>query len=226
MKAARIAIAAAFAIAIAAPLAAIDLESITGKFGVAVINIERSDDSQPMAPIPIVNTLGLGLGLPFAEGSAWALRPALDFLWTNYEWDAGSNRAIPTESEQTGSNNVFVLGLLLDLPVSYDFRFSERLGGGVQLGLAALMRISLPGDPNLPREEVEENLAKVSSYFWGAARWLYPSFGLRFDVFLQEGFTFVLGLRGFLPIFNAWTGDAPFLDHLTGHVSLGMRLAL
>lgn len=224
MKAARIAIASA--IVLAAPLAALDLESITGKFGVAVINIERFDASQPIAPVPIVNTLGLGLGLPFVEGSSWALRPALDVLWTNYTWDEASGRALPTEAETFGGENVFVLGLLLDLPVSYDFRFSERLGGGVQLGLAALMRISLPGDPNLPREQVEENLTKVSSYFWGAARWLYPSFGLRLDVFLQDGFTFELGLRGFLPIFNAWTGDAPFWDHLTGHVSLGMRLAL
>lgn len=226
MKAARIATAAAFALALAAPLAALDLESITGKFGIAVINIERFDDAQPMAPIPIVNTLGLGLGLPFAEGSPWAFRPSLDALWTNYTWDAASGRALPTEAETFGGENVFVLGLLLDLPVSYDFRLSERLGGGVQLGLAALMRISLPGDPNLPREQVQENLSKVSAYFWGAARWFYPSFSLRFDVFLQEGFTFELGLRGFLPVFNAWTADAPFWDHLTGHVSLGMRLAL
>jgi len=226
MKAVRIAIAAAFATVLAAPLPAFDLESFTGKFGVAVINIERFDTSQPMAPVPIVNTLGLGLGFPFAEGSSWAFRPALDALWTNYTWDDSSGRALPTEAETFGGDNVFVLGLLLDLPVSYDFRLSERLGGGVQLGLAALMRISLPGDPNLPREAVEEKLAKVAAYFWGAARWLYPSFGLRLDVFLQEGFTFELGLRGFLPIFNLWTGDAPFGDHLTGHVSLGMRLAL
>lgn len=226
MKAARLVIAAACAIVLAAPLAALDLESITGKFGIAVINIDRFDDSQPTAPMPIVSTLGLGLGLPFAEGSSWALRPSLDLLWTNYEWDEASGRALPTESDQSGDNNVFVLGLMLDLPVSFDFRFSERLGGGVQLGLAALMRVSLPGDPNLPRDQVQENLSKVSAYFWGAARWFYPSFGLRFDVFLQEGFTFELGLRGFLPVFNAWTDEAPFWDHLTGHVSLGMRLAL
>jgi hypothetical protein len=206
---------------------ALDFDAVTGKFGVAVINIERFDDTAPSAPTPVVNTLGASFNLSLSPDSAWAFAPALDLLWTNYEWSAVENRALPTESEQSGLNNVFMLGLMLDAPIVWSFRFSERLGGAAQAGLAFLARLSFPGDAqNADSAELQDNLSKVSSYFWGKARWLYPSFGLRMDVFLQEGFAFALGFRYFLPLFNAWTGDAPFFDHGTLHITLGMRISV
>jgi len=211
----------------AATAGALDFDAVTGKFGVAIINIERLDDTAPSAPTPVVNTLGASFNLSLSPDSPWAFVPALDLLWTNYEWSAGENRALPTESEQNGLNNIFMLGLMLDAPMVRSFRFSERLGGAAQAGLAFLVRLSFPGDSQTAdAEELKANLAKVSSYFWGKARWLYPSFGLRMDVFLQEGFTFALGFRYFLPLFNAWIGDAPFFDHSTLHITLGMRIGL
>ncbi len=217
----------AFACLCAMRAGALDFDAVTGKFGVAIINIELLDETAASAPTPVVNTLGASFNLLFSPDSPWAFAPALDLLWTNYEWSAADNRALPTESEQNGLNNIFMLGFMLDAPVVRSFRFSERLGGAAQAGLAFLVRLSFPGDAqNADSEELQANMAKVSSYFWGKARWLYPSFGLRMDVFLQEGFTFALGFRYFLPIFNAWTDDAPFFDHGTLHITLGMRISV
>ncbi len=206
---------------------ALDFDAITGKFGVAIINIELAEGSAATAPTPVVNTLGASFNLLFAPDSPWAFVPALDLLWTNYEWSASENRAFPTESEQNGLNNIFMLGFMLDAPIVRSFRFSERLGGAAQAGLAVLARLSFPGDAqNADSEELKDNLSNVASYFWGKARWLYPSFGLRMDVYLQEGFVFALAFRYFLPVFNVWTDDAPFFDHSTLHITLGMRISI
>ena len=64
------------------------------------------------------------------------------------------------------------------------------------------------------------------SYFWSSGRWFYPSAALRLDVSLQQGFTFAMGVRGFLPVFNAWTGDAAFWDHGALHVTMSMLMEL
>lgn len=199
----------------------LDLTTASGRFGVAIItNVEDS------APDPVLNTLGGSVELAFADGFFLTLEPGLDLMWTNYEWFEG-RRAAPTPSETGGGNNVFVLGFLLDVPVVASFRFSERIGGAASAGLSFLFRASFAGDDSAAFESVmAENLSRVSAYFWQAARWLYPSAALRFDVYLQEGFTFAVGVRGFLPIFNAWTGDAGFWDSAILHVTLAMRVGL
>ncbi|MBN1520055.1 MAG: hypothetical protein JW923_08195 [Spirochaetales bacterium] len=207
-------------LASALPAAAMDLDAITGRFGVAIIN-----NTAPTAPNPVINTLGASFNLPFSEDSLFSFDPALDILWTNYEWYDG--RAAPTESETGEGNNVFVLGFLLDLPVVVNVRFSDKLGGAFSLGPAFLLRVSFKGDTTEGLEAtMDENLRLVSAYFWQSGRWLYPSTAFRFDVFLQEGITFSIGARGFLPLFNAWDPGIAFWDHAMIHVTLGMRIRL
>jgi len=208
---------------IALPVRAIDLAAFSGRFGVGIIHIAYDNEGQTPPPSPVsVSTLGGSLVLSFAEDFFLGLEPSLDLLWTNYQWFDG-RRAVPTESENSSVNNAFVLGFLVELPLVASFRINDRFGGSFALGPAFLLRAAFAGDPNAKDDpELKDNMSRMLSYFWSAGRWFYPSATLRMNVFLQEGFTFALGVRGSMPIFNAWTQDVGFWDHGMVHITLGM----
>lgn len=173
----------------------------------------------------MVNTLGGAMALSFQKGFFLTLQPSLDLYWTNYEWASG--RAVPTESERGEGNNAFVLGFIIDLPVTATLRFSERLGGAAAIGTALVMRASFGNDDSAGVEAaMASNLSSIASYFWSAGRWIYPSFALRLDVYLQQNFTFAFGVRGLLPIFNAWTGNPNFFDEGIVHITMAMLVGL
>ncbi len=219
---------AAFALlALQAP-AALDLEAATGRFGVSILNNTVSVTTS--APSPVMNTLGGSAILTFADGFFLTFEPGLDLFWTNYENLAG--RAVPTENERGAGNNVFVLGFLLDVPLVATLRFGSalsetiphRFAVGFSMGPAFVLRAGFKYDLTGDQAAMEANQKAVVAYFWEKGRWFYPAAGIRFEIALQERFTFLVGVRGFLPIFNAWTGTKPFLDHSMLHIVIGMRV--
>jgi hypothetical protein len=126
------------------PLQALDLTGFSGRFGVGIIQIvfEEEDVSPPPTPVS-VSTLGGSLMVSFADGYFLGMEPALDLLWTNYQWFDG-RRAVPTEYENDSMNNAFVLGFLIDLPVVASFRINDNFGGSFGLGPAFLLGLPLP----------------------------------------------------------------------------------
>jgi hypothetical protein len=209
------------------PTQALDLAAFSGRFGVGIMNIAYDSEEQsqvpPPPPSPVsVSTLGGSMTISFAEDFFLGLEPALDLLWTNYQWFDG-RRAVPTEYEESSDNNAFILGFIIDLPLVASFRINDRLGGSFGLGPAFLLRAAFAGDPNARDDpDLKDNISSILSYFWSEGRWFYPSATLRMNVFLQEGFTFGLGVRGSMPVFNAWTKDVGFWDHGMLHITLGM----
>lgn len=215
-------LAAAFCAALTGAAWTLDIEAASGRFGVAVINNQAGLDSTLS---PVVNTLGGSMVVGFSEGFFLTVEPGLDLYWTNYEWD--TDRAVPTVVETGGGNNAFILGFIVDLPVTATLRFNERLGGAASLGPAFVLRAPFANDQTAGYEdEMAENLANIASYLWGRGRWLNLSAALRFDVYLQQNFTFALGVRGFLPIYNAWTGNAKFLDEGILHITMSMIVGI
>lgn len=210
----RILMAAGLAVAALCAASAMDFEAVSGRFGVAIVN----NASDLGAASPVVNTLGGSAILSFSKGFFLSLQPGLDIFWTNYEWNSG--RAVPTEAETGGGNNAFVVGLLLDVPLTATVRFNERLGGAASLGTSFLLRAAFASDIT------DENLSSIASYLWSSGRWFYPSASLRFDVYLQQNFTFAMGVRGFLPVFNAWSGNDNFWDEGILHVTMAMLVGL
>ncbi|MBU0936753.1 MAG: hypothetical protein KKI09_01520 [Spirochaetes bacterium] len=210
-------------------LAALDLDSAVGRFGVAILNNTVPDS----APSPVLNTLGGSIAISFSEGFWLQLEPGLDLLWTNYGNYDG--RAVPVEYEAGDGNNVFVLGFLLDLPLVAAFRFGpvlvpeleKRFLLSFSLGPAFLLRAGFKGDTTAEvADKMLVNQAAVNRYFWEQGRWFYPAAALRFETLLQDQFTFVLGVRALVAAANWWTGVVPWTDHLTTHVMLGMRVQL
>lgn len=210
-------------ILLAPPAQALDLVAFSGRFGVGIIHIAYEAEDQPSPPTPVsVSTLGGSMVVTFAEDFFLGFEPAMDLLWTNYEWYNGT-RAVPTETDNSSTNNAFILGFLVDLPLVASFRLNERFGGSFGLGPAFLLRAAFAGDPNAKDDpDLKDNISSILSYFWSNGRWFYPSATLRMNVFLQEGFTFALGVRGSMPLFNAWTKDVAFWDHGMVHITLGM----
>ncbi len=211
----------AVAVAMTTVSGALDIDAASGRFGVAIIN----NQSDLGTVNPVVNTLGGSIVVSFAKGFFLTLQPALDLFWTNYELYEG--RAVPTELERGEGNNAFVLGFLLDLPLTASYAFNERIGVSGSIGTAFLMRASLAGDTTAAYEtEMAANLAAIASYFWSRGRWFYPSASLRLEVFLQENFTFAFGARGFMPVFNSWTDNPSFWDEGILQITMAMIVGL
>ncbi len=198
-----------------------DIEAAIGRFGVAIVN----NSSGEGAASPVVNTLGGGVVVSFQKGFFLNLQPGLDLYWTNYEWSV--DRAVPTETETGGGNNAFVLGLILDLPVTASYSFNERIGVSGSLGTAFLFRLAFTGDDTAGYEAtMASNLALIRSYLWSQGRWFYPSVSLRMDVYLQQNFTFAFGARGFIPLFNLWSGNPEFFDEGILQITMAMVVGL
>ncbi|MBN2875494.1 MAG: hypothetical protein JXM71_10410 [Spirochaetales bacterium] len=208
-------------IALVAHAGAWDIDAASGRFGIAIIN--NQTDAKPVRPV--TNTLGGSMNVSFSKGFFLSLQPGLDLYWTTYKFYEG--RAVPTEQETGAGNNAFVLGFLVDLPLTATLRFNERLGAAASVGTAFLLRASFANDnTTLYADDMASNLAGIVSYFWSEGRWFYPSASLRFDVYLQEAFTFAFGARGFLPVFNAWTDNPNFWDEGILHVTMAMIVGL
>jgi len=214
---------AALAAAITTASGALDIDAASGRFGVAIIN--NKSDLGTIDPA-IVNTLGGSMVVSFAKGFFLNLQPSLDLFWTNYEYYNG--RAVPTEPSERGQgNNVSMIGFMIDLPLTASYRFNDRIGAAASIGTAFLLRASFAGDTSTAYEtEMAANLAAISSYFWSQGRWFYPSASLRMEVFLQENFTFAFGVRGFMPVFNAWTDNPVFWDEGILQVTMAMIVGL
>ncbi len=201
---------------------AMDIDGFSGRFGVAIINNQSGITA---TPTPVVNTLGGTMIVSFTKGFFLSLQPGLDLYWTNYEWN--EDRAVPTLTETGGGNNAFILGFILDLPLTATFAFSEAIGAAIGLGPSFVLRAPFANDDTAGSEDaMATNLASISSYLWSSGRWFYPSASLRFHVFLQQNFTFAFGVRGSLPVFNAWTGNPNFWDEGILHVTMAMLIGL
>ncbi len=218
----RFVLAATFCAALAAPTWAMDIDGFSGRFGVAIIN----NESVLGTVSPVVNTLGGSMIITFKKGFFLGLEPTLDLYWTNYEYFEG--RAVPTEPTERGEgNNAFVLGFLLDIPLTATFKITDRISAATSIGPAFVLRAPFAADTATENETLmTANLSAISSYLWSSGRWFYPSASLRFHVFLQQNFTFALGVRGSLPVFNAWTDNPNFWDEGILHITMAMLVGL
>lgn len=213
---------------ISTSLFAFDFSYAGGSLGVLIINNTVPES----APSPVVNTIG-GIAIFTIAEPGLFFSPALDILWVNYENRDG--RAVPTESEQGSGNNVFVIGLLLDLPIAYSFSFGpainerlmHRFSASIFGGTSFLFRICFNGDATEAfAEQMEENRKAVAHYLWDKGRWFYPMIGTRFSIILQESFTFTMGVKWYIPVFNLWTDTSPFLDASMLAIQLAMQVSL
>lgn len=190
------------------------LEALRADLGVIYVpNLDPNKEP----PDLITYVLGAGLILPFAPDSAWSFEPSADVYTNYYELDP-LGRAVPTTVEE---RSAFVLGMIVDTPIAFSFRFGEgkkwRLGLGAGLGFD--LRVGFLAAP-----EGEPDLGAINSYFWKEGRFFMPSTFLRGEYKLTEMADFGFAVRAYWPIFNFWADEGlPFMDQSITCVSLGIR---
>ncbi|MBL8966860.1 MAG: hypothetical protein JNG85_07620 [Spirochaetaceae bacterium] len=203
--------------------------SVAPELGVVIV-LNLDPLAKKETPPLVTNILGSGLAFPFAGDSLFAFEPSVDVYWGYYEYSnrpteidydpSRPRRAVPTE---LGERDAFMLGLLLEAPVTATFRLGPkfRMSGG--LGLGFNLRVGFKAAAEAPNEDV----AAINAYFWSKGRFLMPTTLLRGEYLLTERFEFGFAARAFWPLFNLWAGEGyPLLDQaiLGGALVIRYRL--
>lgn len=175
-------------------------------------------DPSPILPSP-------GFAASFGLAPSLRFEPGLDAYFTYYGYSDELGRAVPIADENRSAS---VYGFLLTLPLDYTYRFSDSVDLRASLGVAADLRLCLiaPGldDAAQGLDDAAEETEKISSYFWGEGRWLYPTASLGADFQASEKYYIGIEFRAWYPLYRHWSGeDLPAVENL--RFALGLRLA-
>jgi hypothetical protein len=206
------------------PCAAIALESVDMHGGLLLLGspvyAPASPDGEPTgAPSPILNSYSIAF--PFVLGDYFRLAPGISFFGTQYRIIPGFAKAVPVPVEW--ADTVWFLSVLVDLELRLDIPLSTRLGLGFDAGAAFLGRVPIP----TPNDGWEEQMPGIVSYFYGEARYLYPTFGASFTWKPAELDRLEVSVRSkaYFPIFHLWDGEnSSFFDQFLINLSLGLRI--
>ncbi len=195
---------------------ALNPESLNPRFGLLLIN--NAVESGAGAPDALLTTLGVSVRFPLTD-PRFTFEPGVEFFWARYDWEDG--RAHPTEKETLDA--AVVPGIILDAPFFLNWEMGHRFLGMAGLGPALVLRAAFLASGASSTGDVRS----IGAWFYQKLRFFYPTAQLRFAYRLQKRFTFELGARWFIPIFNLWDPDSPgFWDHNMIHASMGMRIQL
>ena len=207
----------ASAAALEAPVA------IRPTWGVVIESLLDPSLSTPGAtvrvPTPSINfNLGCGVIMPFNPDSHFSFEPSADFYYYNAEYTT-SGQVVPTAEEQSSA---FVLGLLLDSPVSFSLPVGRNFTFGVGIGLCLDLRVAFTTDPTKAG-----NTPLMNRFLWDKARFLMPSTRIRGEYALTERVKFGFTGRVLWPVFNLWAGEGfGFFDQGEYLVDLTIRYKL
>jgi hypothetical protein len=194
------------------------LDALEADFGLTgLINTDPDSGSSPLMPT-------LGINLPF--GTPLDLEVGVLAWGTYYLYQDG--RALPAEVE---FRDFWVLGLVADARIGHTFRLGKSAFLGARGGVALLLRVPIPLSAVSPK--AQENLGAAFGYLYGKTRFLYPEAEIFGGFPLPranpdaEPITLRLSLRGYLPLFHLWDGEAlPFGDQLMLSGLVGLVFSL
>ncbi len=181
---------------------------------------ELTEQRPKGGPGPTLGTGGVGLPLEFTD---WlSLEPELSFFGTQYELFnqkaadptgpvdlTAPVKAAPTEVEFADS--VWLLSVMLDIPLRFTIRFTEKISAGGGVHNVFLFRIPILGwgaGAFVPGSTGDTYRGLTVSYFYKAARFYYPGTGLFFNWKFSERLGFYIRLRALFPLFHAWAGES------------------
>lgn len=210
------------------PFKLMDPNNIGLEFRFGYIWQGQSYPTSPTTEAPDVNgirssvfaTIG-GVGTRIGLGSFLRLEPAIEMTADQYVYKTNIGRAFPTQ-DMTGKSVgpvASVIGLLISVPVNFEFPVSDRIVWDVGPGLAFY--------PRLIGEVLDgsEGTEAITDYLNGDGRWLYPMVSTGFQFAIADWVSAGLRFRTFLPIWHAWDSeDLPFWDNLLINLQLDIVL--
>lgn len=195
-------------------LNALSLSTIDAHAG--ILWLGSAGDGQVIAPSPLLNDWGISLPVNFS--STISVVPEVDLFGTQYQL-LGS-RAVPTEIEYRSS--VWLLDVLFDPAVRFQFHPSKRFTWGLSVGPALIFHV-----PTVSWDLTSQQISQITGYFYAKERFIYPETGafLLWQVLPRIGLEF--RVRSFFPIFHLWDGEGlPFYDQLMIDGSVGLRFSI
>ena len=182
------------------------------------------------APMPILPSLGGGASYSLSD--LLALEVSLDLYGTTYDFDYELDRVVPANDE---FRSAFVIGSVLGFQPVFRFRpmgdkFTIRAYGGIGFDLRIIFRAYGIEDSEGHTDysgstgyTVGEARQKITSYFWGSGRFIFPFIGGGMDFPLTEGIQLGFDLRMWFPIWRIWSGESlPFIEGF--RFGLGFRV--
>ena len=164
-----------------------------------------------------------GFGTRFSIDHNIRFCPSLDLIFDEYVYRADLDRAFRTQN-MTGNAVgplATVTGILISVPVWFDFVIEKSMIFSLSSGLAFYPRLALVAlDNSTGIDKITENLNRE-------AKWLYPETGIAFYYAINTWMA--VGLQGQMmyPIYHFWSTDGlPFYDSMifTGIVSFDFFL--
>jgi len=171
--------------------------------------------SNPVTPSPLKSTLGLAL--PFRLSDVITFYPEINFSTCDFIWDSATARAVPAEPSTI--DRMVVLQVLLDPSFVFLFPVGERSVLGFGASAAFYLRFPLFGYDN-----GESNRSFITSYFYKAGRFIYPSLGPEYHWAFSDKMKFRVSARLYWPLHHLWDGEGlPVWDQMIVTLRTGFQ---
>lgn len=155
----------------------------------------------------ITNTFGFGLEYAVDRRGIIVFEPGLT-AYGNYYTLSAAGKAVPCGAEL---RDVYMVGLVLDLPFLCDLRLGPSLHISVGGGLALHLRVGIKAAPDIGVQDDPSDddavLAAINSYYWSMGRFFLPSTMVRIEYAAKEKLSFGVAVKAYWPIFNFWALD-------------------
>ena len=151
-----------------------------------------------------------GAALPLVLANGMVITPGMDLYWQEYLAASEDGKVVPTQQEsgRAAGELAGTLGILLSVPVNWEWQLREQLRLGVGVGPALLFRLPIaPIDGS--------DVSPLWRYFYSGLRFVYPDTQLSLRYRVSERFDFGGMLRVLWPIASLWsTYDVPVWDEM------------
>ncbi len=187
----------------------------------SILYLGNSDKDS--APSPILRTIGAFV--PFfyqelSENLSLVIQGELFFWGTYYTFNG--TRALPQEVEAPGDTWNWVLATTIDPRIALEYRFNKVITGGIDLGLAFLLRFPIVSNEN---GIIDWN--HITGYFFGAGRFFYPENNIYIIWSVFDYLNLYFGIKSMYPIFHLWDDEnLPFYDQFIFSVNLGFLIKI
>lgn len=179
-----------------------------------IVFVLANGDETISSPSLLKSTLGIGYS--FHLFNFLVFQPRITGWGQYYLWDENSQYAYPASVEDRTASAVT---LLLDLPLVLTVGTKKNMmGAGVGVGFLprfSFLSNGVSADDTGTTGTAEGDVAKINSWFWSSARYLYPEASLAYVHLLSNGWRLGLETRFYLPLGSL----------LTGHGMDGMMLS-
>ncbi|MBI9103287.1 MAG: hypothetical protein JEY99_12795 [Spirochaetales bacterium] len=191
-------------------LSALTFDRVEARMGMVYYGYsgENRETSSPLKEF-------LGVGLPMDFGSRFEFRPELTLFYFDYFYNDLDGRALPSPIEK--ADRISVFHFLVNPAFSIVFPYDNGLSWGLSLSPSFLLRL-----PLIAVDEGDDDRSDITSYFYSAGRFFYPSAGGFFRWQFAERTALSITAWGHFPLFHLWDGSVePFYDQLLVSVNAG-----